>query len=268
MTNPIFIKRTSVGGKVPTPETVTAGELAVNLTDEKLFFGVGAKVLEVANKADVVDKDAPQFNASPEIPGAAGDGILVAGAYAWKDLIGDVSPKTQGTGAAALKDFRSPITGWAHSAVSYGDLLYHIPHDYAPNSDLFLHVHWGHNGTNISGNFEVRFYASYAKGHQQADSVFSTPVATLLSVQNLSIANSPQYCHRVDEIQLSGGVLSGLLDTAKLEVDGLLAIHYEIVEIPSIPGSAVVDLPYVFTIDVHMQSTNVGTVNKVPNFYA
>ena len=27
------------------------------------------------------------------------------------------------------------------------DITFHLPHDYVPNTDIFIHVHWTHAGT-------------------------------------------------------------------------------------------------------------------------
>ena len=205
--------------------------------------------------------------ANINMPSEQHTGIWLDGNHAWKDLIGDVSPKTGNANAASMKQFIGSVYGWAHTASSVGDLTYHLPHDYAPNSDLFLHVHWGHNGTAISGSFVVTFYATYAKRSYPATS-FSTPVTLSLTVNSLDMTNSPRYCHRVDEIQLSTpGGSSSQLNTNILEVDGLICIHYATVTIPSITGSDFSNLPYIQTIDIHMQSTGVGTARKDPGYY-
>jgi len=82
------------------------------------------------------------------------------------------------------------------------------------------------------------------------------------------MTNSPRYGHRVDEIPLSiAGGTANLLDTSAIEVDGLISIHYEIDTIPSITGSDFSNLPYIQTIDLHIQTTNIGTINKDPNYY-
>ena len=194
-------------------------------------------------------------------------GITLDNQHAWKDLIGDVAPKTGNALAASLKQFQGDVYGWAHTSSSVGDLIYHLPHDYAPGTDLHLHVHWGHNGTAITGSFIVKFYVSYAKRTYPA-TPFSSPVVATLTVNSLNMTNSPRYCHRVDEIQLSQiGGSANLLNTSDIEVDGVISIHYAIDTVPSINGSDFSNLPYIQTIDIHMQSTGIGTSRKDPGYY-
>lgn len=268
MSNKIKIKRSNVPGKVPTLAQLEAGELALNTADSKFYYSTGTEIIEVANKDAVLLLSGGALTDSLSLPKTAGKGLLVDNTYSYIDIIGDIAPKTQGTGAAVFDNFIGNVGGWTHTAVSYGHLLYHIPHDYAPNTDLHIHIHWGHNGTNISGNFIVNFYASYAKRTYPA-SAFVTPVPLTLTSESLNMTNSVRYCHRVDEILLStsGGGLN-LLNTDNIEVDGLVALRYSIDTIPSITGSDVSNLPYIFEIDLHMQSTGVGTKNKDPNYYA
>lgn len=194
--------------------------------------------------------------------------LLIDGLPSWTDILGDVTPKQFGTNAAEQKNYIGNITGWTHGADTAGELIYHIPHDYVPGTDVFIHVHWGHNGTNISGSFVVKFYATYANRTYPA-TTFSSEVIATLTVDSLNMTNSPRYCHRVDEIQLSTHNGSATqLNTDLIEVDGLVMIHYVVDTIPSITGSEVSNLPYIQTIDMHIQTNTVGTKNKDPNFRA
>jgi hypothetical protein len=68
--------------------------------------------------------------------------------------------------------------------------------------------------------------------------------------------------------QLTGGLAAapatGQLDTAILEVDGLIKVSVIVTTKPTITGG---DL-FIDYIDCHYQSTNLGTAGKAPNFYA
>lgn len=233
------------------------------------YYGWSGTTWErLAVDAEVVHKAGDSMTGSLSLPKTKGEAILIDNGYSWMDIIGDVSPKALGTSAAVLRPFQGSVTGWTHDAGSYGELTYHMPHTYAHGTDLNIHVHWGHNGTNISGSFIVKFYASYAKRTYPA-TPFSAPVELTLSVTGLNLTNSPQFCHRVDEILLSTpGGSTNLLDTDLIETDGLVMLHYVIDTIPSIGGSTVSNLPYIQTIDLHVQSTNIGTKNKDPDFWS
>lgn len=192
--------------------------------------------------------------------------IKIEGGYGWCDLIGDITPKTTGVGAPTLDAFRGNVRSFRYSVGDDGDCVFHIPHDYAPGTDLFMHVHWAHNGTNISGTLAVNFFVSYAKGHNQASNGdFITEKTPILSVGSLSIANTPQYRHRVDEIQISSSTPSAsLLDTATIETDGLILVNFDVATIPTITGGG--GEPFIFTLDIHYQSTGLPTKNKSPDF--
>lgn len=184
----------------------------------------------------------------------------------WRDLIGDITPKTTGPGSPTLGNFRGDVRGFFYSGGDDGDAIFHVPHDYVPGTDLYLHLHWSHNGTGISGGLTVSYFITYAKGHQQAS--FPAQVIPQLVVAGLNITNTPQYRHRVDEIQVSSATPSGtLFDTNAIEVDGLILVHYDVAAIPSITGGSPNE-PILFTLDLHYQSNSSGTLNKAPNFYA
>jgi hypothetical protein len=195
-------------------------------------------------------------------------GIQVENNFGWADLIGDVSPRETGAAAPILRDFIGGIRHFAYQASDQGEASYHIPHDYVPGSNLFLHLHWSHNGTAISGDLVVDVTMTYAKGHQQAS--FHTVKTTQLSVTSLNITTTPQHRHRVDEIQFTtNGGSSSMLNTADLEVDGLVLISWTVNTIPTITGSpSSTNLPFFLTIDLHYQSTGIPTKNKTPNFYS
>jgi hypothetical protein len=204
------------------------------------------------------------------LPKGTGRGIkldVAAPTFPWKDLIGDVSPKFSGVGAPVRAAFRGgSVANWFYAANDLLDLIFHVPHDYLPGSDLFIHLHWGHNGTAISGSLGVDFHTTYAKGHNQAN--FGAEITAALSVSTPDIATVPQYRHRVDEIQLSAASpTAGQLDTDDIEVDGLILITAVVTAIPTITGGTT-NKPAFFTADIHYQSTGVGTKNRAPNFYS
>jgi len=202
-----------------------------------------------------------------KMTGLEGYGVQKGGDFGWKDLIGSIQPKTTpGPGTPDLVAFRGNIYAYQFSANDVIDFVFHIPHDYLPTSDLFIHVHWGHNGTAISGSFVFDFYSSVVKGFSQG--VFPAEKNQTLTVSSLAIATTPQYAHRTDEIQLStpGGSAS-LLDSTAIETDSLLLVRGKMSTVPTITGGTS-NKPFVFTIDIHYQSTGAGsTPNKAPGFY-
>jgi hypothetical protein len=168
-----------------------------------------------------------------------------------------------GVGSPVLATYRGNIRDVNFTAGDDYDLKFHIEHDWA-GKDCFIHVHWSHNGTDISGGLVITHHATYGKGHNQAP--FHAEKNITQTISGLSIANTPQYQTRIDEIQLSvAGGSASLLDTAILEPDGLIQIHFDVTSIPTITGGS--GKPFIHFVDVHYQSTNIGTKQKTPDFY-
>lgn len=197
----------------------------------------------------------------------AGSNSLGIASPVWKDIIGIVKAAGTGAGWPTFANFRGTSVDAYHFSV--GDavhFVFHMPHDYAPGTDIFLHAHWSHQGTAISGTMRWDYELTYAKGHNQA--IFPAPVNGSISYSTVNIATTPQYIHRIDEVQISAASpASGQIATSLLEPDGLILVHFEAGAIPTITGGAVNE-PFLFQVDIHYQSTLVGTLNKAPPFYA
>lgn len=190
--------------------------------------------------------------------------------YGWKDKEGPVVPKTSGLGAPSLTAYRGGnVREFAFAAGDDYDYRFHIPHDWAPGTDMFIHVHWSHNGTNIAGSLVMNHYVTYAKGHGQAGAsggTFHAEKNITQTVANLTITNTPQYLHRVDEVPLMiNGGSGSLIDTSLIEVDGLIMGHFDVTTIPTITGGA--GKPFIHFIDLHYQADRVATRRRSPNFY-
>ena len=214
-----------------------------------------------------VNKAGDSMSGSLSLPKTTNTGLKVNNNWGWRDLIGDITPRSSGSLAPLLKNLVGNIREWAYSANDQGDSRFHLPHDYVPGSDLFIHVHWTHNGTAISGTIKIDFFVTYAKSHGQAS--FPVTLNPSLTVTSLNIANTPTLLHRVDEVQLSTpGGSTTLLNSNLIEVDGFILINYVLTTIPSISGSTFSNTPYVIGLDIHYQSNNMATANKTPNFYA
>lgn len=201
-----------------------------------------------------------------EILTADGAGNADWGRLVWKDLIGNVVSRGTGSGWPSFSNYiGASVDAYAFSIGDAVHFYFHIPHDYAIGTDIFLHAHWGHNGTSISGTMRWDYECTYSKGHNQAN--FSAPVTGSITYNTVDLATTPRYRHRVDEIQLSSTAPSASqLDTNILEPDGLIMMHFEAGAIPAIAGGTVNE-PFLFTVDIHYQADIEGTLNKVPNFY-
>lgn len=196
---------------------------------------------------------------------AAGHGLKVDETnpvYPWFDLLGEVHSDTN-TGAAkpAFNAFIGNIKEWQMDIGNEVFVRFHMPHDYVPGTDLYIHAHWAHNSTIVtSGGADFRFECSYAKGYDQM--AFTNPV-TVGGNQN---ASTVQYQHMITEFQLSsvGGNGGTLINSNLLEVDGLILCRCYLNNL-TINGSV---KPFLFYIDLHYQSTGIGTKNKNIGFYS
>lgn len=202
------------------------------------------------------------------LPKTSGVGVKVdeaAPTFGWRDLLGNVTPKAAGAGAPTRTVYRGGTIGQYSFALNdLFDSEFHLPHDYLPGSDLYWHLHWSHNGTGITGNVVFTCYATYAKGYNQA--AFPAEIAPTITYNTVDIATTPQYQHRIDEIQLSTpGGAAALLNTTNLEVDGVILITTKVTTLPTITAGNL----FVHYADLHYQSNGVmGTKQRTgPAFY-
>lgn len=203
------------------------------------------------------------------LPKTAGTGIqvdLTTPTFGWRDLEGVEYADLGGATGATLSVYHAPLREYSFSTGDRMDVRFHVPHDYVPNTDMYLHVHWSHNGTAISGTFTATLDYSYAKGHNQEN--FSAPKQVSVTYPTVNIATTPQYRHRIEEVIFTtptpGGTAT-LLDNALLEVDGLILVGLTVTAKPTITGG-VVD-PFIHRVDIHYQSSNLATKQKAPPFF-
>lgn len=188
--------------------------------------------------------------------------------YPWQDLIGPVAIRGAGANDPTFELYRGNIREFQFATDNMNEIFhsYHITHDYVPNSDMFIHVHWSTIGVDtggpagVPGNAKFYFDISYSKGHNQAS--FNVPVTTSVVQQ----AGTSGYRHMIAEVQFtSAGGSGSTLDSALLEPDGLILVRTY-----RDPADAADTLnlgPFVHFIDIHYQSTGIGTKQKAPNFY-
>jgi len=206
------------------------------------------------------------------LPKDSGKGIKVdinSPTFGYKDLVGQIIPRAGGAPAPLLVAFRGTyIKNYAFQA---GDIIdnitFHIPHDYAPGTDMYLHVHWGHHGTAISGNLVIDWYITYCKGYNQSGQTFNSEINVTQTIPTPNITTIPQYAHNIHEFQFTNnGGNSTHIDRNLLEIDGLIQIALKTTTIPTITGGAT-NLPFIFTVDIHYQSSGIATKNKNYPFY-
>lgn len=199
-----------------------------------------------------------------QLPTSSNHGLKTGSAFGWRDIVGVISNEV--ASAPPITAFRGgALKAYGFSNGSNLNINFHVPHDYVPGTDIFVHVHWGHNGTAISGSLVCTFNTTVAKGFNQV--IFPAEVTTTLTVSTPDVATIPRWMHRTDEIQLSAAApTANQLNTNLLEPDALILMNFTTTTIPTITGG-VANVPYVFSVDIHYQSSNMATVNKAPSFY-
>jgi len=197
----------------------------------------------------------------PVLSQEKGDGIKLNVAnpqYGWHDLL---SPTTIYEGAASNKPaFNTLVGGIRKYQFNVGDESFHefhIPHDYAPNTDVYIHVHWAHNNPGLTpGSVTWGFEHTYAKGYSQE--TFST-TKTLQVTQQAVIQ---PLTHQIAETKLSiAGGNTTQLDSTLIETDGLIMVRTYLI------SNATNTDPFMMFCDLHYQSTNLATKNKNFNFW-
>lgn len=190
-------------------------------------------------------------------------------AYTWRDITGIIRPDPIGANAPTLTTFRGgAVRSYAFGATDKIDCEFHIPHDLVcgPNCpSLYLHHHWSHNGTAISGTLAATASTTYSKGHYEG--TFPAEKTFAFSKSTPNIATIPRWVHGIEEVEIAKWGGSGsLYDMADIEPDGLLLVNFTVDTIPTITGGSPNE-PFILHLDLHYASTNIGTRNRSPNFW-
>lgn len=188
--------------------------------------------------------------------------------YPWHDILGDLRVLSPGASDPTLDVYRGGVRQFSFSNAQVNQVFinYHIPHDYVPGSDLYIHVHWSQivvdtgGAAGSPGDVKWQWEASYSQGHNQAP--FSVPVLPTL----VATASAVQYQHLISEVQLSSASPSATqLDSDDIEVDGLILTRF--FRDPADGVDTLNQVPFVHYVDIHYQSTGIGTKQKAPPFW-
>ncbi len=201
---------------------------------------------------------------------ASGNGIKVdttTPTFGWRDLLGETTTRSTGPNKPSFEAYNGEINQYRFSAGEHEHYDFHIPHDYVAETDIHLHIHWSQiSATNTGGTVDFIYSAIYAKGHNQVSgSAFtSTPItATITSAD----AGTIRYQQHITEAIISGAsATAALFDRDDLEPDGLILLTLEM-DANNLTDSVGVTDPFIHFVDIHYQSTNIATKDKVPDFY-
>lgn len=231
----------------------------IEVEDDKLCFGAGSPIVSFLC-LDFNDE-------SMTLSKSSGAGIKIdtdTPTYGFADLLGDQFSKNTGATKPTLAAYNGAINCWQFSAGDEAFMSYHIPHDYVKGTPIFLHIHWSHISTLVTGG-SVTFKATsiYSKGHNQA--AFGNPVVGTFT----GTASTTQYQQIISEVLYSDGTPTGIeLDTDLLEPDGVIEMTFELdANNITVSGGGVPD-PFIHFVDIHYQTTGlIGTKSKAPDFY-
>ena len=164
--------------------------------------------------------------------------------------------------------YNGEISGVRFSNGDKEEHVYHIPHDYVLGTDIHLHVHWSQiSETNTGGTLLFKYFAVYAKGHNQASgSQFgSTPITDSFTSAD---AGTKQYQHQLTEITISAATATAaLFDRDDIEPDGVIKLTLEM-DTNNLTDSGSVTAPFIDFVDIHYQTTGlIGTKSRTPDFY-
>lgn len=218
------------------------------------------------------------------VPKNSGYGIKVdtsTPTFGWRDMLGAINTRpAAGGGSAASPDYvayRGNIYAYRFGTVAPNNHLheafveFHIPHDYVPSSDLYIHIHWSQTtvdtggAASAPGDAKWYFDITYADGHGTAGGA-ADPFIAPITVSVVQQGSTTQYGHMIAEVQFSNnGGTGGLLDSTTIQTDGLLLVRAY--RDPADGADTLNQDTFVHFVDVHYQSTNLGTKQKAPNFY-
>lgn len=208
---------------------------------------------------DGVPLEPSQFNPSTIVVGSEKGAAMymnvVDPKLGWHDLLSPTIPSP--SNPLGFADFIGSIKEYQFNIGDESYHQYHITHDYAPNTDMYLHVHWSHTvDAPTAGNLLWEVEMTYAKGYGQA--AFSNPVTI-----NIAAPVGPKLLHNIHEVKISSpGGVGGLLNTNDLETDGMIKLRLKLLS-----STSNVNMPFLFFCDAHYQSTNLPTANRNFNFW-
>lgn len=203
----------------------------------------------------------------------SGYGIKVdtdAPTFGWRDLLGPIEIKSIGATDPVWKLYRGSMYAYEFDGVTTeAFFVFHLPHDMLPSSaSMLIHTHWSQivvdtgGGASIPGVVEWKYDISYADGHGTAGGAadpFTAPTTFTITQQ----ASTTQYGHMIAEVEFANnGGTGGKLNTATMVVDGLLLVR--MYRVKGNPADTLNQAPFVHSVDIHYQSTNIGTKQNNP----
>lgn len=252
-----------------TPNTITIGNYTIPpfdgivspVTIPSLDHMDGVLVDKYIDGVAILDTIEYNYN-HPVVSHAKGDGLLLNKdnpQFGWHDLLSATTvDRDNASSMPNFAVFAGTIKKYQFAINDESFHNFHLPHDYLPGSDLYIHVHWAHTSEAVTGGSVTwQFEVSYAKGYNQE--VFNTPKILTVS-QN--VINTPR-THQIAETRLSvPGGSATQLDSDLVETDGLLLVKTSLI------ANTIGTDPFMIFCDLHYQSTNIPTKNRNADFWS
>jgi hypothetical protein len=208
-------------------------------------------------------RDSPAGKVFPKTKGVGIQIDTAIPGFGWHDLIGEHVEDDESLNPPVGAIYRDTIRLKQYPLQAETGIRFHMPHDYLPGSDMFIHAHWSHNSALVTGGTVTFGWETiYAKGHDQG----AFEASKFVSV--IQTASTTQYQHMIAETALSvNGGSATQLDSAEMEVDGIIICRFYLDSNDmTVSGGGVPD-PFVHFIDIHYQSTALPTKNRAPDFW-
>lgn len=246
------VTTTKLGGDI----TVAGKALLddVNAAAQRTTLGVNtaAEVITQLTSSDII------HSASLVLPKTSGEGILIDTAapdWGWRDITADINVKGSGANDPTFATYTgTALRAYQFSASAEQEvfLVFHVPHDYVPGTPIYFHAHWS-NAAAVpnTGNVVWGFDYAFARGFSQD----AFPAVTTTTVTQASSAT--RYMHQIAETIAQS--------IPNLEVDGLILCR--VYRKAADANDTCSDAVFLHTADIHYQSSNIATKNKIPNFY-
>jgi hypothetical protein len=188
---------------------------------------------------------------------------LVTPVYGWMDLPGQLQVAVSGPTAPAHAAWLDGIDQLQFDVDDEINVAYTFPHDYAPNTDIYVYVSWSHNSALVTGgSLTWVFHRSYAKSYNQA--AFATP-KDLTFVSNASVTPL-----MLIEDSLQGFTPGGnatMFDTTQLESGGMIIGRLYLAANNLTVSAGQPPKPFLHRVGVHYRSRAVGTKNQSYPFW-
>lgn len=172
----------------------------------------------------------------------------------WRDNIIQMTPRG-GVTEPPLVQFRDNIYLLSFSQFDNMEAFgnFHVDHDYALNTPLYLHIHWSTSTTSI-GTVRWGFEYSVAKGHQQE----AFPATTTVYVEQTT--DGTPYKHYVAELSDANAIPG-----TNIEPDTIILCR--VFRDATHPNDTLDGGAFGICLDLHYQADKLTTTNKRPNFY-